>query len=134
MPDRPYNSRREWYSHEIIGHRREDFICSLYKDTLESSKQYERHVARHLEELALSSLPRSKIDDVEDDNDDLVDAKISTSENDAASDSPSQGSSVEIGEGKASLSFQTQTLVPLSSLARVEAAVAAATEKADRKD
>ena len=134
MPDRLYDSRREWYFHESKEHRREDFICSLCKDTLKSSKQYERHVARHLEELALFALPRIEIDDAEDDDDDVVDARISTSENDAASDSPSEGSSVEFEEGKASPNFQTQTLPPLSSFARAEAAVTAAIEKADRKD
>lgn len=134
MPDRLYDSRREWYFHESTEHRREDFVCSLCKDTLKSSKQYERHVARHLEELALFALPRIEIDDAEDDNDDIVDAKISASENNAASDTPSEASSVEVEEGKASLDFQTQTLPPLSSLARAEAAVAAAIEKADRKD
>ena len=96
MPDRLYASRREWYFHESTEHPREDFVCSLCKDTLKSSKQYERHVARHLEELALFALPRIEIDDAEDDNDDVVDAKISASENDAASDSPSEGSSVEV--------------------------------------
>ena len=134
MPDRLYDSRREWYFHESTEHRREDFVCSLCKDTLKSSKQYERHVARHLEELALFALPRIEIDDAEDDNDDVVDARTSTSENDAASDSPSEGSLVGVEEGKASLDFQTQTLPPLSSLARAEAAVAAAIEKADMKD
>ena len=133
MPDRLYDSRREWYFHESTEHRREDFVCSLCKDTLKSSKQYERHVARHLEELALFALPRIEIDDAEDD-DDVVDARISTSENDAASDSPSEESSVGVEEGKASLDFQMQTLPPLSSLARAEAAAAAAIEKADRKD
>ena len=135
MPDRLYDSRREWYFHESTEHRREDFVCSLCKDTLNSSKQYERHVARHLEELALFALPRIEIDDAEgDNNDDLVGTRISTSENDAASNSPSEESSVEAEEGKSRLDFQTQTLPPLSSLARAEAAVAAAIEKADRKD
>lgn len=134
MPDRLYDSRREWYFHESTEHRREDWVCSLCRDTLKSSKQYERHVARHLEELALFALPRIESDDAEDDNDDGAEAKISTSENDAVSDSLSQGSSVEVEEGKTSLKFETQTLPPLSSLARAEAAVAAGIDKADKED
>ena len=133
MPDRLYDSRREWYFHESTEHCQEDFVCSLCKDTLISSKQYERHVARHLEELALFALPRIESDDADDDNDDVADARISTSENDAVSDSLSEGSSVDVEEGKASLNLEMHTLPPLSSLARAEAAVAAAIES-DRKD
>lgn len=81
IPDRLYDSRREWYSHEITEHRREDYVCSLCKDSLKSSKQYERHVARHLEELALFALPRTEMDDAEYDDDDVVDARASTSGN-----------------------------------------------------
>ena len=80
MPDRVYDSRREWYFHETTEHHREDLVCALCKDTLKSSKQYERHVARHLEELALFALPRTELDDPEDDDDDVVDARASTSE------------------------------------------------------
>lgn len=81
MPDRLYDSRREWYSHEITEHLREDYVCSLCKETLKSFKQYERHVARHLEELALFALPRTEMDDAEYDDDDVVDARASTSGN-----------------------------------------------------
>ena len=81
MPDRLYDSRREWYFHEATEHHREDFVCALCKDALKSSKQYERHVARHLEELALFALPRTEMDDAEDDDDDVVDAGASTSKN-----------------------------------------------------
>lgn len=41
--------------------------CPLCKMTLTSSKQYEKHVARHLEELALFALPRTEMDDADDD-------------------------------------------------------------------
>ena len=62
IPDKMYDSRREWFSHETTAHRRESFICTLCKNTLISPKQYERHVARHLEEVALFALPRNEID------------------------------------------------------------------------
>ena len=81
MPDRLYDSRREWHLHETTEHlRRGDLACALCKDTLKSAKQYERHVARHLEELALFALPRTEMEDAEDDDDDVFDARASTSE------------------------------------------------------
>ncbi|KAL9069743.1 MAG: hypothetical protein Q9161_005328 [Pseudevernia consocians] len=85
VPDRLYDSRREWYSHETTEHYRKTFVCALCKDTLESSKQYERHVARHLEELAIFALPRNERDDAEDD-DEVLDARAFMSANDVALD------------------------------------------------
>lgn len=56
-PDRLYDSRREWYAHHRITHGSNDLTCPLRRDTckdiLKTSKRFERHVARHLEELAL---------------------------------------------------------------------------------
>ena len=98
MPDRLYDSRREWYFHETTEHRRVDFVCSLCKETLKSSKQYERHVARHLEELALFALPRTEMDDAQDEDDDAFDARASTSGSNVGFDSPSEGSSVKEDE------------------------------------
>lgn len=82
----------------IKEHRREDFVYPLYKETLKSFKQYERHVARHLKELALFALPRTEMDDAEDDNDDAFNARASTSESNVGFDSPSEGSSVKEDE------------------------------------
>lgn len=79
-PDRLYDSRREWFFHETTEHHRVAFVCALCKDTLKSSKQYERHVACHLEELALFALPRTEMDDAEIDDNDPFDARASTSE------------------------------------------------------
>lgn len=110
MPERLYDSRREWYFHETTEHPRADLICSLCKDTLNSSKQYERHVARHLEELALFALPRTEMDDAEDlDDDDVSDPRALASDNDIPFDSPSEGSSVDFEEGKTSLNTQNST-------------------------
>ena len=86
MPDRLYDSRREWYLHETTEHRRDGYLCVLCRDTLNSSKQYERHVARHLEELALFALPRTEMDDAEDDEDDVFDTRASTSADGVAVD------------------------------------------------
>lgn len=114
MPDRLYDSRREWYYHETTEHGREGFVCSLCKTTLETSKQYERHVARHLEELALFALPRIEMDEAEDDNDDILDARISTSHTDVAYDRSSEEYSLE---GEESM---TTPLPRLSTLATFE--------------
>ena len=105
IPDRLYDSRREWYFHESTEHRRGDYVCSLCKETLESSKQYERHVARHLEELALFALPRTEMDDSEDDDDDAFDSGASPSEFSLAFHKSSQVTSLRhrelrsLGEG-----------------------------------
>lgn len=70
IPDRLYESRREWLFHETTEHHRESLACTLCEHTPESSKLYERHVARHLEELALFALPKVELDDDDDDQDD----------------------------------------------------------------
>ncbi|RDL40556.1 uncharacterized protein BP5553_00535 [Venustampulla echinocandica] len=108
---RMFDSRRDWFDHELINHRKEWFCtadcqqsfkvqgefedhmqdvhqisspnqlsalvdmcqrpvdedaeeqCPLCMETLGSMKQLCRHLARHLEELALFALPRSKDDE-----------------------------------------------------------------------
>ncbi len=104
-PDRLYDSRREWNFHETTEHHREDLCCPLCKDTLKSSKQYERHVARHLEELALFALPRTETDDEEDNdgNEDVFNARNSTDESGIDLDSGSNRSSAEGEEEEAGL-------------------------------
>ncbi len=62
-PDRLYDTRREWAFHETTHHNTESPLCPLCKETCGSSKIFERHVARHLEELALLSLPRDEVED-----------------------------------------------------------------------
>lgn len=75
-PDRLFESRREWFSHVTTKHHVNDLTCPLCKDTLTSLRQFERHVARHLEELALFALPRSEMDDESDE--DGLDARASS--------------------------------------------------------
>lgn len=62
-PNRLFDSRREWFSHLATSHDIGNFECPLCKEILSSLRQYERHLARHLEELALFALPRSEMDD-----------------------------------------------------------------------
>ena len=97
QPDRLYDSRCEWFAHETTEHYRDGFVCALCKDNLNSSKPYGRHVAWHLEELALFALPRNEMEDAEDDDNENI-AMASSSENHVAMDSQSSGSSVEENE------------------------------------
>lgn len=67
-----YATRHEWLHHMKMVHPRNPTAhnadeesgskvdCPLCKETLKSEKQYTRHVARHLQELALFVLPRSE--------------------------------------------------------------------------
>ena len=82
-PKRLYDSRRHWFNHTTTAHPqllvleasrpsaaiRENevprLLCTLCDTGLAISKQYERHVARHLEELALFVLPRNEGDEDE---------------------------------------------------------------------
>ena len=119
LSDRLYDSRREWFFHEKTEHHREDFVCPLCRDTLSSPKQYERHVARHLEELALFALPRTEIEDAEDDDENKAEYN---SEDPIAADSASSESSVEGEEGldASSLSAQLHLDAKLMDLAQVK--------------
>ncbi len=103
-PDRLYDSRHEWSFHETTEHHRKDLSCPLCKDTLKSSKLYEWHVARHLEELSLFALPRTEMDDEEhnDDNKDVINARIPTD------DEGSKGSSIK-SRPRSAISSRTPT-------------------------
>lgn len=66
-PHRLYESRREWFSHlqdkhSIVSNANTTLECTLCMGSVPSGKQFERHVGRHLEELALFALPRSDND------------------------------------------------------------------------
>ena len=71
--DKLYSTRREWLHHSSMIHPPgtemiTNFVaCPLCKEKLESGKQYDSHVARHLQDLALVLLPNSEgRSDVED--------------------------------------------------------------------
>lgn len=62
-PHRLYESRREWYfhlqnQHSIPTNPGRSFNCPLCSSSVATGNPFERHVARHLEELALFALPR----------------------------------------------------------------------------
>ncbi|KAL9051690.1 MAG: hypothetical protein Q9206_004607, partial [Seirophora lacunosa] len=62
--ERQHAERREWFAHIERSHDIADLRCPLCQTTQGSAKQLETHLARHLEELALFSLPhQSKRDD-----------------------------------------------------------------------
>ncbi|KAJ6023892.1 hypothetical protein N7540_004689 [Penicillium herquei] len=62
-PRRLYESRREWYAHLQIEHSLPgsgdvSMECPLCHLSISSGKSFERHVGRHLQELALFALPK----------------------------------------------------------------------------
>ena len=59
VPDRRYASRHEWFDHETSTHSAERLACPLCPERMKTSKQFERHLARHMEDLALFALPSS---------------------------------------------------------------------------
>ena len=68
-PDKLYSTRHEWLDHMYMAHTavmthegtkeesKSFVVCVLCQETFELRKQYERHLARHLQELALFVLP-----------------------------------------------------------------------------
>ncbi|KAL9038048.1 MAG: hypothetical protein Q9180_003370 [Flavoplaca navasiana] len=64
-PDKLFQSRHDWLDHIRTIHFIKTLLCPLCKAVVETAKQYERHVARHMEELALFVLPRLDYDDEE---------------------------------------------------------------------
>lgn len=69
FPDKLYSTRHEWLHHskmahltattdgDTIGEHENDAACPFCKEKTEPGKQYNRHLARHLQELALFILP-----------------------------------------------------------------------------
>ncbi|CAO1606292.1 hypothetical protein XANCAGTX0491_009791 [Xanthoria calcicola] len=62
-PDKLYSSRREWFGHMHGTHNTTEILCPLCKLVLGTAKQFEPHLARHMEELALFVLPRDGNED-----------------------------------------------------------------------
>ena len=58
-PDKLYSSRREWFAHIRSTHDT-TLCCPLCRLAVGTTQQYERHIARHLEELTLFVLPRDE--------------------------------------------------------------------------
>jgi hypothetical protein len=63
-PNRLYDSRREWYQHLTNAHFSPSTIgeiddCPLCHEARLSTPSFERHLGRHLEELALFAMPRT---------------------------------------------------------------------------
>ncbi|KAL4740621.1 hypothetical protein BDV11DRAFT_168916 [Aspergillus similis] len=64
-PSRLYDSRHQWFIHMCEAHAKgqNDFVCPLCHGEIQSPSFFEKHVGRHLEELALFVLPRNDIDE-----------------------------------------------------------------------
>ncbi|KAL8681313.1 MAG: hypothetical protein Q9186_002577 [Xanthomendoza sp. 1 TL-2023] len=78
----------EWVHHQRTIHpyeaptqtlkeHRESHVCALCKEKQDTSERYERHVARHLQELALFILPRNDDESDEDERNALSDSDSS---------------------------------------------------------
>ncbi|CAD6593370.1 MAG: hypothetical protein ASARMPREDX12_007113 [Alectoria sarmentosa] len=88
-PDKLYATRHEWLHHSNTAHpvalmdhstQSKDFAaCPLCKEEVDSGNQYDRHLARHLQELALFILPGSEEED-SDDSDNQDDESTSSAE------------------------------------------------------
>ncbi|KAL8950928.1 MAG: hypothetical protein Q9222_003050 [Ikaeria aurantiellina] len=62
-PEKLYASRRVWFAHLSDNHDTNNLECPLCKETASSVKHFQHHLARHLEELALFTLPRGEDSD-----------------------------------------------------------------------
>ena len=60
-PEKLYDTRSQWFQHLHESHQImvDSLMCPLCKEFQQSLKYFERHLARHLEELALFVLPQS---------------------------------------------------------------------------
>ena len=95
IPDKLYSTRHEWLHHLRIVHtanrtpelEKEQtaprLVCLLCEDSFKTEPQHDRHVARHLQELALFVLPRS-------DDDSGIDGESNSADEDSSyqSDEP----------------------------------------------
>ena len=81
-PDKLYPTRHEWLHHSDTAHPAastdhnappsDSVMCPLCMEDVERGKNYDRHLARHLQELALFILPRNDEDsDISDSNPDF---------------------------------------------------------------
>ena len=59
-PNKLYGRRREWHSHQVAEHHVEGAQSALCKIIPGLAQDFQRHVAQHLEELALFALPKSE--------------------------------------------------------------------------
>ena len=94
-PDKLYSTRHEWLHHSKTIHPADfslrpekevtapSLMCPLCREKVHTEQQYDRHVARHLQELALFILPRT---DEDSDADEGGSGSGSGCESDAESD------------------------------------------------
>ncbi|KAI4163263.1 MAG: hypothetical protein LQ342_003199 [Letrouitia transgressa] len=108
--DRLYTSRTEWFFHVSNNHDVSNLQCPLCKDSLISSKSFEHHVARHLEELALFVLPRMETDVGEEHDNEALSIDSQSEHNSATESSHHKGI-----EGEAVIDEESDIEIPASS-------------------
>ena len=86
-PEKLYPTRHEWVHHSNKAHPREETkgfaACPLCTEPIDVGEQYDRHLARHLQELALFVLPGSE-DDSEVNDDQEAESRSSANSIDPA--------------------------------------------------
>ncbi|KAL9004775.1 MAG: hypothetical protein Q9188_002410 [Gyalolechia gomerana] len=80
VPEKLYDSRHDWSNHLRSSHLSfyNDQVCPLCENVTESGPQFERHLARHLEDLALFVLPVTDKDEFTNDDTDMSSPEIET--------------------------------------------------------
>ena len=112
---KPFVSRHAWYRHlqklhkvwpTDLGDENSSATskCPLCKELLVSSGNFERHVARHLQELALFALPRSDPDDEPGEIQDIPGTEVHSSSTDSLDERSFTGKSA----GEITSSWKTQ--------------------------
>lgn len=88
-PTRLYDSRHQWFIHMSEAHAESQncFACPLCHGKIQPSS-FEKHVGRHLEELALFVLPRKDIDEESDSETATSDSSIKPSGSDRKAEAP----------------------------------------------
>ncbi|RGP69547.1 transcription factor [Fusarium sporotrichioides] len=122
--------RHEWTLHEIQNHRKtykylsarttkedERVSCPLCKQALPSMKDYQRHVGRHQEQLALFALPSLQIDDDEyvEDHASGTHSHVSSEDLDAALGGTEEGNPLESSAPTKSIGDAMKALDDLSN-------------------
>lgn len=110
-PHRLYESRREWFSHFQTDHfiatsSSMNIDCALCMSSIPLGKQFERHVGRHLEELALFALPRSD----DDENEDILPSDISDASSNETSPEKGEFDAFGMSSGNEKEGVQTWNL------------------------
>ncbi|KAL4746586.1 hypothetical protein BDW72DRAFT_184586, partial [Aspergillus terricola var. indicus] len=91
-PSRLYDNRHQWFLHMCEAHAQSQngFACPLCHADIQPSSSFEKHVGRHLEELALFVLPHNDIDEESNSETASMDSSINPAESDINPEAPTE--------------------------------------------